>query len=846
MSAALLPVWSEIEKYFSIGISVIPVRDKDDEFGLAKTPYKSWKKNQFDIISKDELFNLMDVKYNTTAVAMVCGAVSQNLEIIDIDVKYKPGIDAKLFTDLKELYPDLYTKLRIHKTPSGGFHLVYRCQSAVDGNLKLAGREQTKEELDEIIKKTNNPKPPKTVNFIETRGEGGYALTPPALGYSVLKDVAIPIFTAEERASIINLCRSYNELIKVEAPPRPKNNKVDEYYDENPFNDFNNRVDPTALIESFGYSYYKHNSNFIWYTRPGKDKGVSISFNQSKRFFFNFTASTDLDEQKGYAPSNLVALLKFNGDKKKLYQWLISQGYGKIKKSVEDRLTRMAATNGSKLPANASKEAIENFTKIAKLINETHPFGIYWADTSKGVVIDRENLYNVAGGLGFRLYKGKVVRVQDRMVEMVDERSFYDVIKSYIKEEDADLYRDICNSYEAFIEKHGKFTISRLQILPDDDIIKDTKDKAYKFYQNGILEINAQGYQLLSYESCNGLIWKQGIQHRSFKKTELIEGLYIDFLNKALGCNVLDSDYLQTCLGFLSHGYKDSATAYIIALTEQCENPKDGGGSGKNIFAELLKWTTTYNSKPGDQVKYDEKFLQSWNGEKVFCLSDVPKNFKFSFLRELSSGRGLVKKLYKDEAQVDIEDMPRFLITSNYSVEITDGGVKRRVKMIEFTDFFTKAEGVDSHYDKYFPTGTKPEDSDWDENDWYGYDNFIATCLQSYLKANRKIAKTKISAGGWRKQFEQTYGQTITNFIKDKWIGWTMAEWISNEDFKKQLETYYIENNISKIYQPSTYRINEALSAYAQNRNYIYIQDDQKSIQNCKVRGKSFLEEAPF
>ena len=56
MTSFLQPVWSAIEKYIDSGISVIPVRDKDEGMKPAKSPYGSWKRFQSEIISKDELF----------------------------------------------------------------------------------------------------------------------------------------------------------------------------------------------------------------------------------------------------------------------------------------------------------------------------------------------------------------------------------------------------------------------------------------------------------------------------------------------------------------------------------------------------------------------------------------------------------------------------------------------------------------------------------------------------------------------------------------------------------------------------------------------------------------------
>src|SRR5690606_23960338 len=119
---------------------------------------------------------------------IVSGVVSGNLECIDVDTKYYPGIDATLLADINKFYPTLFPRLRIHKTPSGGFHILYRIlEHAPDGNIKLAGRMKTDAEL-EKERGLGKKNPAKSVNFLETRGEGGYFLCPPSLGYSVHQD----------------------------------------------------------------------------------------------------------------------------------------------------------------------------------------------------------------------------------------------------------------------------------------------------------------------------------------------------------------------------------------------------------------------------------------------------------------------------------------------------------------------------------------------------------------------------------------------------------------------------------------------------------------------------------
>src|SRR5690606_41944936 len=70
-----------------------------------------------------------------------------NLELIDIDSKYYEGISIKLFKEIKSLRPDLYDKLRVHKTPSGGYHILYRIADGEPRSEEHTSELQSRENL---------------------------------------------------------------------------------------------------------------------------------------------------------------------------------------------------------------------------------------------------------------------------------------------------------------------------------------------------------------------------------------------------------------------------------------------------------------------------------------------------------------------------------------------------------------------------------------------------------------------------------------------------------------------------------------------------------------------------
>lgn len=821
----LSTVWQQIETLLSQRISLIPVRDKQDGTKAAKTPYgASWKQFQSRIIEKEELWHMMET-YNTTAVAMVAGKVSGNLEIIDIDVKYNAGIDATLFADLQRFYPDLFAKLRIHRTPSGGFHLLYRVWGGdVQGNQKLAGRPATETEL------TVNPKT-KTYNFLETRGEGGYALLPPSMGYTVHQDKPIPVISWEERCAIISLCQSYNTITKVEKQPTaPK--QASTYYSENPFDHFNNSVEAESILEANGWTFFRENSQYRYYTRPDRpESGISASFSKSHRLFYIWSTSTEFNAEKWYTPSTVLGILQFNGDSKKLFQHLVSKGYGKIREQVEKSIVKRAAIEGKQLPANLSKEALAEYQQVREQATEQYPFGTFWLESEEGgYQISRERLYRVCDGLGFRLHNLEPVRVQSNIIHTCTQRDFFDTLKQYIKEEDADTYEAIANCYESFIQKSGTFTIERLPLLDTSRILTSTKTVSYKFFANVWLRIDKNGYTQHQYAELTNLIWHANIQQRDFiPATDPTQCLYYRFIDKAIGI----TENLYQSIGYYAHEYKDEEGGYFCVLSEQCEDPRYGGGSGKNVFSSLFKYTTTYKNIPGTQVQFNEKFLQSWSGQRVFSISDVPKRFDFVFLKELTTGSGILKKLFRDEVALESKDMPKLIISTNYSYEVTDGGLKRRIIPIEFTDFFTRQGGVNAYFNAMFP-------EDWTQEDWSGFDTIIINSIVAYLKANSRLSPAPLTATGWVKQYEQMYGQLTHQFISNNMDGWLLKQDVKNEDFMNQYRAFCIENNIQNKYTLSTTLMNRALEDYCEHNGIEFDKHHQLKQNNINFKCKRF------
>ena len=211
----------------SNGFSIVPIR-------ADKRPACKWKQYQNEPMTETEYDTVFR---GAKGIALVCGAVSGNLECIDIDLKY--DISGTLYERLTEAIPaELLGRLTIQKTPSGGKHFWYRTESATGaGNMKLANRPATEDELNDYNitatrKIADRSRLPSVL--LETRGESGYALIYPSKGYQVEQGSFeyLATITNEERDMLIDICRSFDE-IKPEPviPPAPKRTEITSGFD---------------------------------------------------------------------------------------------------------------------------------------------------------------------------------------------------------------------------------------------------------------------------------------------------------------------------------------------------------------------------------------------------------------------------------------------------------------------------------------------------------------------------------------------------------------------------------------------------------------------------------------
>ncbi len=286
----------------SDGFSVIPTRPD-------KRAATSWKPFQTKRMSDHDVKKYFP---DGCRMAIVTGEVSGNLECMDFD---KPELFEPFMDALNDFNPGIAAKLVQRQTPSGGYHLIYRCESAVGGNTKLAMPKDGKD------------------TWIETRGEGGYFLSAPSPGYSVIKHSLkdTPTLTGKQVESLHSLAKSFSA--KPESIKHARQGVID---GTRPGDDYNSKHDTGAIAQKYGWTDTgRTGPGGTHWTRPGKKAGTSATMKNGCLYVFSTSTPLPLGPNDAFS---IYTHYEHGGDFSAAAKELMKQGYGNLSKPVDPKM----------------------------------------------------------------------------------------------------------------------------------------------------------------------------------------------------------------------------------------------------------------------------------------------------------------------------------------------------------------------------------------------------------------------------------------------------------------------------------------------------------------------------
>lgn len=739
------------------GLSVIPVDVK------TKAPLlKTWKQYQKAICSESQY-----KKWQSGAIAIICGKVSGNLEMLDFDNQ------AEFFDEWASyVSSEILNKLVIETSQSGGKHVIYRLAGAVLGNRKLAIG------IDNKVR-------------IETRGEGGYFICAPSPGYQLIQNdfSCIPTLSESEHADLIQAAKACNQALPKIIHKQEKR----DYQGIPSWQDYDDRTDPTDLLCDYGWQRVGRTGHTsgggvtCLLRRPGKERGVSGSVIDGKIFYCFSTNATPFESEKGYPPSAVYAILRHNGDFSASAKDLYQQGFG-------DRQEKKKQLTGGIKPF--WYETINNKGEV--ILNINHSYLLKYIE-SKGI-------FNTE----FQNEKILVQRIDNvlKTIEIDDIRNW--LIKQWLPELPFQITE---NKYRIELEEVLTKGINvyvqpaKIEILDRKpvNILKDTENRTYFFFSNGVIEVTAKNIFLIRYDKIKADIWEKSIMDHNISIDYDSQSIYEQFITNI--SNTSDRyDAICTAHGYLLNRYNNPAYPKAVILSDGVIGDTPNGGTGKGIIAQAMSHIRNQAKIDGRKLDLNNAFaLQKIEMQTEMVLfDDVEKNFQFDKLFSDITNGYQVRKLYEATFSFSPSDNPKTLITTNYAVRGDGHSFERRKAEIEL-------------YPYYGQNGKKPEDDFgtlfvWNKDEWNRFYNFLFQCVQMYHRNGNRIADYQSETLEMKKAITET-GLSFFEFAEDIPIG----EWLAISEF---YEKYLLSISKRERDFMSVNKFGRQLGNYAKSKGY--------------------------
>ena len=332
----------------------------------------------------------------------------------------------------------------------------------------------------------------------------------------------------------------------------------------------------------------------------------------------------------------------------------------------------------------------------------------------------------IAGG-----EKPSFVFIQSNKVEETSVERIKDFVLDYLL---SNNHQDVwvrCVNYQNLFSDNYLNMLESIEL----SMLKDTKEKSFIAFKNGILEVTAEALNLIDYIDVDGYIWRSQIIDRDFTISNKIDNQYKTFIS-----NISNSEPLpmECTLGYLLHGYKNKMNNKAIILNDEIISDNPEGGTGKGLLIQGLKQIRKVSILDGKSFDDKKSFpYQTVSAEtQLLVFDDVRKNFDFENKFSLVTEGMTLERKNKDAIKLSVEDSPKVVISTNYAIKGEGNSHDRRRHELEIAQYYSK------NRTPYLEFNCQLFD-DWDLEQFKRFDNYMATCIQSYFKIGLIVQNAK-------------------------------------------------------------------------------------------------------
>ena len=711
------------EAWCLAGFSVLPPRQDGTKAPLSfyDPAIRKWEWKQF----QQEVASLdMIVRWyadgTKTGVGLVCGAISGNLEMLELEGRCSDSISLDKVVEACRTVGALETWDRLQSgytetSPSGGIHYLYRISDhEAPGNDKIARRHNEAGKVEVLS---------------ETRGEGGYVIVAPTHGtvhptggsWDLLHGAPgqVLYLTWEERCLIHEAIRiALDDMPAPAPPPEPISSRPLSPGEKRPGDDFAERISWHDILLPHGWVPTPHRGpgDRINWTRPGKTFGTSATTSESTGGMYVFSTSTEFEAEKPYSKFGAYALLEHNGNFSAAASELARRGFGSRTDPYTSGVlaTTVPATVGQQadgLPvpvspgasaavAAQSATSIEQWDRYGIPVYEPRVFrympkwnpveiSYMWANLHENTFryIHSDKAWMRWDGMIWSRSEAQLAQhsasvLATRLLEHAEQ----------IRREDPDLGKELVREAKKATTSQGvNGTISLGRTNPEIASTWDDfdKDRHLVALANGVfnldtMELAPHDHRLMQTRKLNASY-----------DPDAKEGRFTRFMEEVLPDQEV-REYLQRVCGYALTGEADSR------VLVQLYGPS---GSGKSQFMKALfnvmgdfakRSSDTAFQARSNGYKGPSEDLHSLRGSRFAMMPELDEGFRLnvSLIKSLTGGDPLTtRKLYGQEVTWRPE-FTVFMITNHLPrVSAGEDAYWNRVKPIKFGQIFVDDMG---------------------------------------------------------------------------------------------------------------------------------------------------------
>ncbi|MCB0639878.1 MAG: DUF3854 domain-containing protein, partial [Lewinella sp.] len=267
--------------------------------------------------------------------------------------------------------------------------------------------------------------------------------------------------------------------------------------------------------------------------------------------------------------------------------------------------------------------------------------------------------------------------------------------------------------------------------------------------------------------------------------------------------------------GYVLHEYLDrSRTKAIVCMDgQESEVGRSQGGTGKSLWAKQFTHVAPMLVLDGKKKNLEDDnhlFEEVDERTRIILFDDVRTHFSFEFLFA-----GITTALFvnpKGEKRFRV-DPPKFIISTNHALDGEGNSFERRQFAISFSDYFNEHRTVADEFGRQLFY-------EWDEAQWNLFYNWLAVCIQAYLRHGLSISAPNTVLK--RRKLRQEMGENFlewasvvfdaTTDVSGDWVGVFL-----NKRVEKQflLEKFLEHDPTAKRYMNAT-KFKDRLKKYAE------------------------------